>query len=106
MKRSDPAYLVAITDKAETWIRRCGDNKTGYPTDRASLRVVLAASSNVHLDEKGRIAWQADGNSFTAEAVPLPEPTTPSEQWRRNTADRERAGVIDAASSEPTALPA
>jgi hypothetical protein len=77
MKRPDRAHLIEITNKAETWIRRCGGNPAGFPVDRVTLRVVLAASKNVRV-EKGRIAWEADGNSFTAEPALSKEPALPA----------------------------
>lgn len=77
MKPPDGAYLDELTGAAEKWLRRCNDRPvSGIPTRRADLRVVLAASADVHRDGRGWIIWRYGRQEFTAEPVPA-EPTPP-----------------------------
>jgi len=78
MKSPDRAYILEITSTAEMWIRRCGDNPRGYPTDHIGLRVALAASDTVVLDDKGWIRWRAGGQHFSAEPVRPESPDLPA----------------------------
>lgn len=78
MKNPDRAYLLEITSKAEMWIRRCGKNPTGYHINHVDLRVILAASEDVHLDDKGKIRWRAGSNGFSAEPVRPESPAPPA----------------------------
>lgn len=78
MTTRDRAYLDEITAGAEQWIRRChGQPAAGIRVRRADLRTVLAASDDVHRDDRGWIAWRGGGQEFTAEPVPA-EPPTPA----------------------------
>lgn len=71
MNRPDRAYLAEITGAAEEWLRRCNNRPwEGLPVGRANLRVVLAASIDVHVNDRGWITWRAAGRKFTAEPVP------------------------------------
>lgn len=74
----DRAYLVAITNVSEGWLRRCNNRTEGYLVGRINLRVVLAASTGVHVDDEGRIAWQGGPHRFTAEPIRLELPPLPA----------------------------
>lgn len=78
MTGPDHVYLAAITNAAEEWIRHCNDRPEGYAVGRVNLRVVLAASSGVHIDDRGRIAWRGGPHRFTAEPAPLESPLPPA----------------------------
>lgn len=65
-RRGTAAYLDEITALSDEWIRYCNELPEGHRVNRDSLRVVLAASQDVHLDAKGRIAWRAGVLQFTA----------------------------------------
>lgn len=85
MNRPAAEYLDDILSVAEKWLRRCnGHPADGIPVSRQDLRTVLLASTDVHLDEKDRIAWRAggpmsiDNRTFTAEPVSIEAPETAS----------------------------
>lgn len=76
MMGPDAATLERLA-ASEKWVRRCnGYPKEGMRVSRDGLLVVLYASTDVHLDTEGRIAWRGAGpmstteNGFTAEPAP------------------------------------
>lgn len=68
--------LRQATAGTEKWLRRCnGQPADGIPVTRADLLTVLAASTDVRIDERGVISWAAPrilttrDRRFTAEPV-------------------------------------